>query len=137
MTMKISAVAGAGMLDGLKALLNSGSLVIYSGVQPATPDTALSADTVLATFTFNNPAFGSDGLSGGFEQATASFVATTVTAVASGTAAFARAFKSDGTTVIADFTVGTSGADINLNSTGVTINGNVTLSSLLLKMPVD
>lgn len=137
MTMKIAAASGAAMLDALKALLNSGSLVFYSGTQPATPDTALSGNTVLATFTFNNPAFGSDSLSGGNEQASDSLVATTVVAAASGTATFARAFKSDGTTAVADLTVGTSGADINLNAVTITSGGNVTLSSLQFKMPVD
>lgn len=135
--MKIAAATGAVMLDALKALSNSGTLKIYSGTVPTNPDTALSGNTLLATFTFSATAFGADSLSGGFEQATASFAASTVTAVATGTAAFARMLKSDGTTVIADLTVGTSGADINLNSVAITNGGNVTLTSFLEQMPVD
>lgn len=135
--MKIAAATGAAMLDALKALSNNGTLVIYSGTQPANPDTALSGNTALATFTFSAVAFGSDSLSGGFEQATASFVASTVTAAATGTATFARMLKSDGTTVIADLTVSTTGADVNLNSVSITSGGNVTLTSFLEKMPVD
>jgi hypothetical protein len=46
-------------------------------------------------------------------------------------------FKSDGTTVVADWTVGTSGSDINLNSVSITSGGNVTLSPMTLKMPID
>ena len=139
MTMKIAAASGASMLDTLKALANSGSLVLYSGTQPTNPDTALSGNTVLATFAFNSTAFGSDTLSGGYQTATASFVASTVVASAGSptNATFARMYKSDGTTVIGDFTVGTSGTDIILNSVAITAGGNVTLTSFQLKIPVD
>lgn len=139
MTMKIAAASGAPMLDALKALANGGTLVLYSGTQPANPDTALSGNTALATFQFSATAFGADSLVGGFQQATASFAAQTVTAVASGTAAFGRVYKSDGTTAVADLSVTATGGggDIQLNSTAVSQNGSVTLSSLLFKMPVD
>lgn len=135
--MKIAAASGAAMLDALKALSNSGTLIIYSGTQPTNPDTAISGNTALATFTFNATAYGSDSLSGGFEQTTAAFAASTVTAAATGTAAWARMLKSDGTTVVADLTVGTSASDVNLNSVSITSGGNVTLTSFLEKMPVD
>lgn len=135
--MKIAAASGAAMLDTFKALANGGTLVIYSGTEPTNPDTALSGNTALATFTFNSPAFGSDGSSGGYESATASFVASTVTASGNGNATFARCFKSDGTTVVGDYSVGTSGADINLNAVSITSGGNVTLTSFVLKMPID
>jgi hypothetical protein len=135
--MKIAAATGSAMLDAAKALANTGTLIIYSGTQPTNPDTAISGNTALATFTFSGTAFGSDSSSGGYEQATASFSASTVTASNTGTATFARMLKSDGTTVIADLTVGTSGSDINLNSTSITSGGNVTLSSFVLKMPID
>lgn len=135
--MKIAQASGSAMLDAIKALSNGGTLVIYSGTQPTNPDTALSGNTALATFTFAATAFGSDSHVSNTEQATATFSASTVTASGTGTATFARALKSDGTTVIADFTVGTSGSDINLNSTSITSGGNVTLSSFLEEMPVD
>lgn len=135
--MKIAAASGIAMIDAFKALPNSGTLIIYSGTEPTNPDTALSGNTVLATFTFNSTAFGSDSSSGGFQQSTASFVAATVTAAASGTATFARMFETNGTTVVADFTVGTTATDIVLNSTAITSGGNVTLTSFVLKLPID
>jgi hypothetical protein len=122
-------------LDARKALYDSGTIVIYSGTQPTDPDTALSGNTVLATFTFSSTACGSDSTSGSYRVCTLSLSASTVTAAATGTASFARAFQSDGTTAIEDWTVGTSGADINLNSTSITSGGNVTLSSMTLKQP--
>ncbi len=135
--MNISQVASTAMLNALTALANGGTLKIYTGPKPTNPDTALSSQTLLATFTFAATAFGSPSLGSGVESAAASFAASTVTAAATGTAAFARVTKSDGTTVVADLTVGTSGADINLNSTAITSGGNVTLTSLVWNNPVD
>jgi hypothetical protein len=135
--MKIAQASGAALIAALGALANGGTLVIYSGTQPANPDTALSGNTALATFTFSATAFGSASHVSNSEQIAASFVAGTVVAAASGTATFARVFASNGTTVIADLTVGTSAADINLNSTSITSGGNVTLTSLALNEPVD
>lgn len=137
MTMKISQASGAAMIAALGALANGGSLKIYSGTQPANPDTALSGNTLLATFAFNATAFGSPSLISGKEKIAASFVGATVTAAATGTATFGRILESDGTTVVADVTVGTSGADVNLNSTSITSGGNVTLTSFNLGEPVD
>lgn len=48
---------------------------------------------------------------------------------ASGTAAEARIKDSSGTTVVSGLTVGTSGANINLSSVGITAGDTVTLSS--------
>lgn len=135
--MKISQNSGSTMIAALGALANNGTLVIYSGTQPTDPDTALSGNTALATFTFSATAFGAASHVSSTEQIAASFVASTVVASATGTATFARVFKSDGTTVVADLTVGTSGADINLNSASITSGGNVTISSLTLAEPVD
>lgn len=108
MTMKIAQASGAAMIAALGALSNSGSLVIYSGTQPATPDTALSGNTALATFAFSTTAFGSASHVSSTEQVAASFSSGSVTASGTGTATFARILKSDGTTVVADVTVGTS-----------------------------
>jgi hypothetical protein len=135
--MKIAAASGSTMLDAFKALPDGGTLIIYSGTQPTNPDTALSGNTALATFTFNSPSFGTNSSSGGYQVTTASFVAGTVTAGATGTASFARVLKSNGTTAVADVTVGTSGADVNLNSVSITSGGNVTLTSFQFKMPID
>ncbi len=135
--MKISQTAGGTSISALGALLNSGTIKIYCGTQPADPDTALSGNTLAATFTFNSTAFGSASHVSSKMQITGSLAATTVTAAASCTATFARLYESDGTTVVADMTVGTSGTDIVLNSTAITSGGNVTLSSVHLNMPVD
>lgn len=133
--MNLSTSAAAAALDAVKALYNSGTLVFYSGTQPTTPETALSGNTALVTFTFSATAYGSDSFTSGNEQATASFVSSSVAPTASGTATFARAFQSNGTSVIADYTIGTSGTDITIGSTSINTGVNVSLSSLLLKIP--
>lgn len=55
---------------------------------------------------------------------------STGTATAAGTAAIARIYKSDGTTMVMEgLTVGTSGTNIVISSTTVAISDTVTISS--------
>lgn len=61
------------------------------------------------------------------------FDSGTVTAGASGTAAAAQIKTSGGTAVITGLTVGTSGSDINLDSTSITSGQSVSLSSATLQ----
>lgn len=123
------------MLAAGTANLNGGTLVIYSGTMPATPETALSGNTILATFAFSATAFGAPTYVNPNMQAVANFAAATVSPAASGTATFARTFKSNGTTVGEDYTVGTSGADIIIGNTAVQTGVNLTINSFTLKQP--
>ncbi len=122
-------------LAAIAALFNDGTLTIYSGAMPASPETALSGNTELVQFTFAPTAFGAPSFASGYETISASFANVTVNPVASGTAAFARAVKSDGTTVLADFTVGTNGTDIVLGSTTITTGVNVNILSFTVGLP--
>lgn len=117
--MNLATAAASAAMTAVNTLLNGGSLIIYSGTQPATPETALSGNTALATFTFSATAFGANSFTGGNEQATASFVASSVTPSANGTATFARALQSNGTTVVADYSVTATGGggDITFGTT--------------------
>lgn len=103
---------------------NSGKLRIYSGTRPATGGTAT---TLLAELTCN--ATFAPGSSGGVLTLNA---ITSATASASGTASWFRLLKSDGTTIVMDGDVGTSGSDLNLNSTSITSGGTVSVSSFVL-----
>lgn len=111
--------------DNVCALLNSGYLRLYAGAQPASADAALSGNTLLAELRFSATAF-APAASG---QAVANAIAT-VTAVANGTASFFRALKSDGATVVMDGSVGTAGADCNMNATNIALGANVSVSSM-------
>jgi hypothetical protein len=97
-------------LDELKALLDGGSLTIYSVARPISPDQPVERSGTLATFTFASPAFGagSDGLE------TPIFVANPVAASSVGTPGFARARKADGT-VVADFSAGPGNREIKFS----------------------
>lgn len=110
--------------NSLAPLLNSGFIEIFTGTQPANANTALSGNTLLATLTFGSTAFGSSAAG----VITANAI-TSGTAAATGTAAFARLYKSDGTTVVGDITVGTSGAGLNLNTTSIVTGGLVSCTS--------
>jgi hypothetical protein len=110
--------------DAFGDSLDSGFIRIYSGSVPADADTALSGQTQLAELTFAANAF--DPASGGVATANA---ITDGTASATGTATFFRVLQSDGSTVRSQGTVGTSGADMNLNNTSIISGGNVSVTS--------
>ena len=103
---------------GSNALIN-----IYNGTQPANANTAISTQTLLVSLPISG-SFGTD--SNG--TITLSSV-TSANATATGTATFFRIFKSDGTTVVMDGSVGTSGADMNLDNTSIATGQTVTITS--------
>lgn len=112
--------------NAITALCNSGFIDIMSGTQPAANG---AATTVLATVTFGATAFAS--ASGGSAAANA---ITSGTAGASGTASWFRAYKSDHTTAVFDGSVGTSGANLNLNSVAISSGATVSVSSLTFSL---
>jgi hypothetical protein len=127
-------------LDAIKALPNSGHLLITTTAAPADPDTTIpSGAAVLADFTFSAAAFGADTTAGSFstktETCTASFSASTVTALQTGTAASAWITNAGKTVCYFTCSVGTSATDIIFNSVAFSSGANITLSSFTLVMP--
>jgi hypothetical protein len=104
--------------DAMTALLAGGKIGLYSGTQPATADTALSANTLLAQPVYGTPAF--PVAAAGVLTANA---ITAATAVATGKATFARHYKADGTTAVFDESVGMQllGADFTFTAGTKTI----------------
>ena len=99
---------------GLITYAGSGSIIrLYDGTQPTNANTAISTQTLIVSLVVSG-SFGTDS-NGSITLGTV----TNGTAVASSTATFFRTVKSDGTTVVMDGSVGTSGADMNLNSTTI------------------
>jgi hypothetical protein len=114
--------------DAVCALANSGLLRIYDGTQAATADTAVGAQVLLAELTLNATAFGaaSNGV------ATAGAITQDASANAAGTATWFRVLDSGGVDVtdnLFDGSVGTSGADLNLNSVAISAGAAVSISS--------
>ena len=122
--------AANGVVDLIDAGSGAGTLLIYDGTRPANANTAVSTQTLLATLTFSDPAFGNAATG----VATASSITGDSSADATGTASWARALDSDAN-VVADFSVGTSGADINLNSVSLVAGGTVDITSFTITMP--
>jgi hypothetical protein len=104
---------------------NSGKLRIYSGTRPATGGTAT---TLLAELTCN--ATFAPAASGGV--LTLNAITQDASADATGTATWFRLVKSDGTTHVLDGDVGTSGSDLNLNSTSITSGATVSVTSFTI-----
>jgi len=120
-----SHTASNAMVNALAALCNGGTINVYSGTQPANANTALSGNTLLVTLTFGSTAF-ANAVNG---VANANAI-TSGTAVATGTASFARIIKSDLTTVVMDGTVGTASCNVNLSTVSIVNGGVVQLTSM-------
>jgi hypothetical protein len=128
--MKTAIATRNAQLDALTALLPNGYLRIYSGAQPATPETAVSG-TLLAELRFGATPFAA--ATGG--TATANAITSDASADATGTAGYFRALKSDGTTAVYDGSVGTSASDLNLATTSIVAAATVSISSLVITLP--
>ena len=103
---------------------NAGIMEIYSGTQPATGG---AEGTLLATFTLGSPFAGA--ASGGVLTATNP---ADVNASATGTASWARIYKADGTTMVMDLSVGTSGTQVILNSVSLTSGVACSITSITI-----
>jgi hypothetical protein len=119
-------------VNAVAALLNSGFIKVYSGSQPAVDGSVTG--TLLVTMTFGATAFGSSSASGSGATATANSI-TSGTAAATNTAGYFALVKSDGTTVVGTGSCGTSGADLNFNTTSIVSGATVSCSSFTITMP--
>ena len=115
-------------LDAALNVLNAGFLRIYDGAQPTDADTALGSQVKLAELALNATAFAAAAAG----SKTANAIATQTSANATGTAAWATLVKSDGTTRVLDMSVGTSGANLNLNSIAISAGAQVSVTSLVV-----
>ena len=116
-------------LNAITALANGGTVTIYTGTQPATPDTGLSGNTALVTMTLSATAAGN--ASGG--TATMNAVGSAV-AGNTGTASWFRVYSSGGVAVW-DGDCGTSGADMNFSTLSFVSGTTYGVSSWTISMP--
>ena len=110
--------------DAVAPIFNSGYLRIYSGTRPATADTAITNQVLLAECRFAADAINTvvNGV------LTANALTGEDATLDAGTASFARVLQSNGTTVLSDYEVGVTGSwsDVEINS--VTIVAGVALN---------
>lgn len=110
-------------LDQITSRAGASALLrIYDGSRPATGG---AATTLLAELTCN-ATFAPAAAAG---VLTLNSITQDSSANATGTATWARIVQSDGTTHVLDCSVGTSGADINLNTTSIVAAAAVSVTS--------
>lgn len=127
---KYSNVCVNGEADFIGSNLDLGYIRIYDGSQPATADTALSGQTLLAELRFGADAFPA-AVAG---LLTANAITSDASANATGTASWARILQSDGTTTMFDGNVATAAANVVINSTSIVAGAVVSCSSLTLQV---
>ena len=128
MALGFSTTLRNNMLDEITALIDAGAgagkIRIYDGTRPATGGTAT---TLLAELTFSVTSF--PAASSG--AMTANSITDDSSANATGTATWFR-IVDDSNTFIFDGDVGTSGSDMNLNSTSISTGQVVSVTSFVL-----
>lgn len=128
---KITNASASLAADAVLAQLNNGYLRMYDGAQAADADTAVGAQVLLAELRWNATAFAA-AVNG---VAAANAITPDASANATGTATWFRALKSDGVTVVFDGSIGTSGANLNMNSVAIQIGAAVSVSSYSYTQP--
>lgn len=112
--------------NSMVALFNSGFLDLYDGTQPATGNTAITTQNLLASITFNATSFGASANG----VLTANPMTACSAANLTGNAAWARCFNSNHSTALMDVSVGTANANVILNSVAIQANAQVSVSSM-------
>ena len=128
MTIGMVAALRNSRLDAISTAAGSAALLtLYSGTRPATGGTATTA---LATFTMGTPfapASSAGVLSPNLPSATTGLVGA-----GAGTAATWARLTTAAAGFVMDMSVGTSGADINLNTTTISFGVAVAMTSATL-----
>ena len=128
--MHIDSVLANAALAAVCPLFNSATIQVYAGPARAVGPSYLpsSSDTLLATFTFSNPAFG--------PPASASVTANSITtaiAVASGTARWARIAGATCSAAVDVSAIG-GGGELQLYSTAVVKGGSIPIALLTMSI---
>jgi hypothetical protein len=140
-TLSLSDTTAKAMADAAAALCNSGTVKIYGNTQATDANTAVGAQTLLATLTFGSTAFSASSPSGSTPSRKAVATANTITgdtsADATGTATWFRVLKSDGTTVVYDGSVGASGSgcDMIVATTSFVAGDDIEITSWTIAQP--
>lgn len=134
----IEPAAAEAALNAIAALFNNCYISIFTGSMPAKCGAASTGTLLSDGMRFGATAFAgaTDPGSTGIMQAVANAIASDTNAAASGTAGYFRVMTGQNSgTVIAQGLCGTSGSDMNLNTTTITATDTVACSSFTLTMP--
>jgi hypothetical protein len=117
--------------NSICTLLNNGWIDIRDGSQPATADTAVTTQVLLASLRINATACGAASLG----VATFNAITSDASADATGTASWARLYESDHTTAVYDGSVCTSGCDLNFATVSFVSGAVISISSMTFTAP--
>ena len=133
----ITNAAAIVMCDALVDLIDvgtTGEIVIYGDTRPTDADTAIGAQTLLATLVYSATAFGAASDAGPGAVATAGSITDDTSCDATDTATWFRI--TDGNNLaIMDGTVGTSGADMNFNTVAFTAGSTISVTAQTITQP--
>lgn len=125
------------LVDAIDAAATAGYVEIRTGAQPANPGVAATG-TLLATITLNDPAFGAAAYDdpNNWAEADADIdpALSDSSADATGTAGYFRVYDGDDTAIM-DGTVGTSDADMIVNTTSLVSGSPFTINSWQVRLP--
>lgn len=131
MTVQISKNAGILALQAHADFLDAGSgsahFIYYSDTKPASIETAANPANALCTLSLPEPCI-KQVLTDGIEL----HPTATALAIKAGIAVWARLYNGNDEPY-ADFTIGTSGTDIVLNSVDIALGSSQKLDSIILK----
>lgn len=131
MTISYTTATRNARLDSVTTTAGNAALLRFydnTGGVPANANAAIGSCVLLAELTCGSPL--ASAASAGV--LTLNSVTQDSSANATGTAAFWRLYKSDGTTVVMQGSVGTSGADLNLSTLSIVSTVPVQLTSLTI-----
>lgn len=138
---RLSSLVAISMCNAVVDLIDTGggagNIVIYTGAEPAYANDA--AGTEVATCALNATAYAAAAADAVNHWADANLTASAVDASATGNVAavtYFRVLKNDAS-VVFQGTVGTSGADLNLNSTTIGAGAEVTITALEVRVPYN
>ena len=140
MTLSIANTSAISACDAIVDACDAGTtnpqatLVIYDGTPPTLNDDALSGNNVLAQLDMSNPSFGNAADAAPGATATANAITDDTAADATGVASFFRILDRDSVSKVQG-SVGTSGAELNMNSVNIQVNATVEVTSLTITMP--
>lgn len=122
------------LLDGIDSVFNSGTVKIYADTIPTDADTAVGAQTLLATVDIDADAFNAASSGAKTKQGTWQ----EASAIATGTAAWFRmANGADSRRIDGDVTVSAGGGTLELDSVSITSGQVVTITTFTLNMPAS
>jgi hypothetical protein len=133
----MSIIGAKAALDALTALVTaSATIKLYTGAQPATTLTARSGSLV-STLTMNATPFpaSTSATSNGLATATANAITSDSSATGNATPVGYFSVATTAPVTILQGNIGTSGADMNLNTTTIVAGDTVAITSFKITLP--